>query len=87
MAFYLLVNESQSGFSNEAIRLALLKENIETRYLWNPLQLQPIFKEIEFYGGGCSEELFNKGICLPSSENLSYEDQERIIGVIRKLYS
>ena len=82
-----LVNESQSGFSNEAIRLALLKENIETRYLWNPLQLQPIFKEIEFYGGGCSEELFNKGICLPSSENLSYEDQERIIGVIRKLYS
>ena len=82
-----LVNESQSGFSNEAIRLALLKENIETRYLWNPLQLQPIFKEIEFYGGGCSEELFNKGICLPSSENLSYGDQERIIGVIRKLYS
>jgi dTDP-4-amino-4,6-dideoxygalactose transaminase len=82
-----LVDQSKSGFTNEEIRLALLKENIETRYLWNPLHLQPIFKGIEFYAGGCSEELFKMGICLPSSENLSSDDQERIVGLIKKMYS
>lgn len=82
-----LVNQSVAGFSNEDVRLTLLKENIETRYLWNPLHLQPVFKESTFYGGGCSEDLFQKGICLPSSENLSIEDQERIIGVIKRMYS
>ena len=82
-----LVNKSEAGFSNEDVRLALLKENIESRYLWNPLQLQPVFKDATYYGGGCSEDIFAKGICLPSSENLSIEDQERIIGVIEKMYT
>lgn len=81
-----LVNQTETGFSNEDIRLTLLKKNIETRYLWNPLQLQPVFKEATFYEGGCSEDLFSKGICLPSSENLSFEDQERVITVIKKMY-
>ncbi|MCH6236635.1 DegT/DnrJ/EryC1/StrS family aminotransferase [Cognataquiflexum rubidum] len=82
-----LVNQSETGFSNEDVRLTLLKENIESRYLWNPLHLQPVFKDTTFYGGGVSEDLFSKGICLPSSENLSIDDQERIIGVIKRMYT
>ncbi|MCL6260030.1 DegT/DnrJ/EryC1/StrS family aminotransferase [Aquiflexum sp. TKW24L] len=82
-----LVNQSEAGFSNEDVRLTLLKENIETRYLWNPLHLQPVFKDATFYGGGASEDLFSKGICLPSSENLSMDDQERIIGIIKRMYT
>lgn len=81
-----LVNQNETGFSNEDVRLALLKENIESRYLWNPLHLQPVFKEATFYGGGSSEDLFSKGICLPSSENLSLDDQERVISVIKRMY-
>jgi dTDP-4-amino-4,6-dideoxygalactose transaminase len=77
-----LIDQTQTGLSNEDIRLALLDQKIETRYLWNPLHLQPIFKEIPFYGGGSSEKLFGEGICLPSSENLTLEDQERIVEII-----
>ncbi|MCH6198341.1 DegT/DnrJ/EryC1/StrS family aminotransferase [Aquiflexum sp. LQ15W] len=78
-----IVSNSETGLSIEELRLALLKENIETRYLWNPLHLQPVFKDVPFYGGGSSEKLFSEGICLPSSENLSYEDQVRIVDIIK----
>ena len=64
-----------------------MKENIESRYLWNPLHLQPVFKEVPFYGGGSSEKLFGEGICLPSSENLTMADQERIVEIIIKTLS
>jgi len=79
-----LVSISETGLSIEDLRQALLKENIETRYLWNPLHLQPVFKDVTFYGGGSSEKLFSEGICLPSSENLSFEDQEKIVDIIQK---
>jgi dTDP-4-amino-4,6-dideoxygalactose transaminase len=82
-----LIDSTTANFSNEEVRIALLDEGIETRYLWNPLHLQPVFKNIEFYGGGCCEDLFKEGICLPSSENLSFDDQERIVGIIKKMYS
>jgi dTDP-4-amino-4,6-dideoxygalactose transaminase len=78
-----LIDQTETGLSNEDLRLALLKENIETRYLWNPLHLQPVFKDVPFYGGGSSEKLFSEGICLPSSENLSFEDQVRIVDIIK----
>lgn len=82
-----LINRLETGISIEDLRLALMKENIESRYLWNPLHLQPVFKEVPFYGGGSSEKLFGEGICLPSSENLTLVDQERIVEIIIKTLS
>ncbi len=68
----------------EKIRLALEKENIESRPLWKPMHLQPVFKEFPAYTDGTSEELFEKGLCLPSGSNLTPEDLERVVRIVKK---
>lgn len=70
----------------EEMRLALEKENIESRPLWKPMHMQPIFKDYPYYGDGLSERLFDKGLCLPSGSNMSEEQQNRVIKVIRTVY-
>ena len=62
----------------EKLRLALAEENIESRPLWKPMHLQPIFSEALYYGDNISEEAFNRGLCLPSGSNLTSEDRSRI---------
>jgi dTDP-4-amino-4,6-dideoxygalactose transaminase len=62
----------------EELRLLFEKENIETRPLWKPMHLQPIFKNAPYYGGNISETLFKNGLCLPSGSNLLGHDKERI---------
>src|SRR5690554_7820301 len=64
--------------SPEGLRQALLAENIESRPLWKPMHLQPVFEEAPYYGDGTSESLFNNGLCLPSGSNLREESLERI---------
>ncbi|PHS07658.1 MAG: pyridoxal phosphate-dependent aminotransferase [Kordia sp.] len=73
-----LVDEEKAGFSREGIRLVLLKDNIESRPLWKPMHLQPVFTTSGFYGSGYCEKLFNTGLCLPSGSNLTEVDKERI---------
>ena len=68
----------------EQIRLALLEDNIESRPLWKPMHLQPIFEKSPNYSDGTSEDLFDRGLCLPSGSNLLEEDLERIIRIIEK---
>ena len=62
----------------EKIRLALAEENIESRPLWKPMHLQPIFKECLIFGGRVCEDLFARGLCLPSGSNLDESDLNRI---------
>jgi dTDP-4-amino-4,6-dideoxygalactose transaminase len=64
--------------SRENLRLSLENENIESRPLWKPMHLQPVFAQAPYYGGNISEELFKKGLCLPSGSNLSEEEKHRI---------
>jgi dTDP-4-amino-4,6-dideoxygalactose transaminase len=71
----------------EAIRLELLKNNIESRPLWKPMHMQPIFQECLTYTNGTSEDLFNRGLCLPSGSNLSQSDLKRIISIIKNIVS
>ena len=68
--------------SREKIRLALEKENIESRPLWKPMHLQPVFQHFPAYTDGTSEDLFNRGLCLPSGSNLSREDLERVVDLV-----
>lgn len=68
----------------EQIRLNLLEENIESRPLWKPMHLQPVFKNCLHFTDGTSEELFDKGLSLPSGSNLSQLDLDRILSVISK---
>lgn len=69
----------------ERIRLALLEENIESRPLWKPLHMQPIFSEYKTFVDGTSEDLFSRGLCLPSGSNLSSEDLKRVSDCIKKV--
>jgi len=71
------------GKGREDVRLALEKLNIETRPLWKPMHMQPIFEQYPFYGDGTSEHLFEVGLCLPSGSNLSQNDLNRVVEGIK----
>ena len=75
------------GADREYIRLQLAKQQIEARPVWKPLHLQPVFSECECIGGEIGEDLFVRGLCLPSGSNLTDEDLERVISVIKAIYS
>ena len=77
---------TESFEQREKIRLALEKENIEARPLWKPMHLQPIFKDYPYYGDKLSEQLFEKGLCLPSGSNMTEEQLTRVISVIKSLF-
>lgn len=81
----ILINSKITGFTNEELRLQMEKENIETRHLWKPMHMQPVFKDCAFYGSDVSEKLFSQGLCLPSSLVLSNHDIDRVINVIVKM--
>lgn len=66
----------------EHIRLALAQNNIESRPLWKPMHMQPIFSKYPIYSNGVSEDLFERGLCLPSGSNLSMEDLRRVTNSI-----
>lgn len=72
--------------TREALRLAFEEENIETRPLWKPMHLQPIFKDYPYYGEFVAENLFNRGLCLPSGSNLTFEERGRILQVLQRFF-
>ena len=76
-----------NGIDREAVRLAFEVENIESRPLWKPMHLQPIFEKYPYYGNNVAETFFEKGLCLPSGSNLRDEDRTRISNVISNLFT
>ncbi len=72
------VDEERAGLSRETLRMFLEDLNIESRPLWKPMHMQPVFESYPFYGTGIAEKLFENGLCLPSGSNLTDEDRERI---------
>ena len=91
------INEPEGSYSNrwltcvltpsfnirEKIRTALENENIESRPLWKPMHLQPVFEKNVSFVNGVSEDLFERGLCLPSGSSLETEDLERICETIK----
>lgn len=75
-----------NGIDRETVRLAFQDKNIESRPLWKPMHLQPIFEKYPYYGKKVAETLFEKGLCLPSGSNLTDEDRTRISDVILGLF-
>lgn len=80
----LTIDPEQAGTDRETVRLALEKENIEGRPVWKPMHRQPIFEKYDRFGGEVAEELFANGLCLPSGSNLTDEDLDRVIAVLRR---
>ena len=75
------------GKTNDDLRLALENENIESRLLWKPMHLQPVFADRPKYENGNSEKLFNQGLCLPSSSILTEEDLYKVVKSIKQFFS
>jgi len=81
----ILIDKEKTGFDREYLRKAFETDNIESRPLWKPMHLQPIFKDAPAYVSGVSEHLFNTGLCLPSGTNMTDSDLNRIQIVLHKL--
>jgi dTDP-4-amino-4,6-dideoxygalactose transaminase len=81
----ILITPEEFGSDREAVRLTLESENIEAKPVWKPMHLQPVFKGCRVRGGVVSEDLFNRGLCLPSGTAMTEEDLERVIRVIRRV--
>jgi dTDP-4-amino-4,6-dideoxygalactose transaminase len=79
----IVVNADVTGFTREEVRLRMEQENIETRPLWKPMHLQPVFADCPYYGDNTEGRLFDNGLCLPSGPTLTDEDIERVVEVIK----
>ncbi|MBE9011016.1 aminotransferase class I/II-fold pyridoxal phosphate-dependent enzyme [Pseudanabaenaceae cyanobacterium LEGE 13415] len=80
------IDPEQFGVDREQVRLALAEQQIESRPVWKPLHLQPVFADCEAIGGNVAKKLFETGLCLPSGSNLALEDLERIVEIIVDLH-
>lgn len=81
----IIVNRDVVGFSREDIRMKMEEKDIETRPLWKPMHLQPVFAGTPYYGEDTAEKLFENGLCLPSGSSLSDEDIRRVADVVREM--
>ena len=83
-----LTLSKDSRITPDDIRIALEKENIESRPIWNPMHLQPVFKDFDYIklDESISEDIFHRGICLPSDIKNTKEDMDKIIGIIKGLF-
>jgi dTDP-4-amino-4,6-dideoxygalactose transaminase len=83
----LIEPELTRGISREQVRLGLNAENIESRPLWKPMHMQPVYEGSKFYGTGICEKLFEQGLCLPSGSNLTEEEFDRVFLALRKIFN
>jgi len=81
----ILIDPEKTGKTRNDLLTALEKENIETRPLWKPMHLQPVFSFCPSYLNGVSDELFRNGLCLPSGSNMSDEERERVLYEVLKV--
>jgi pyridoxal phosphate-dependent aminotransferase EpsN len=81
-----LVDKAQFGSSRDDLVSALAAQNVEGRPVWKPMHLQPLYERCDRYGGEVSADLYSRGICLPSSSSLSRDEQDTVIGIVRKAY-
>src|SRR5271157_2159385 len=83
----LTIDPKRAGFASEDARLALEKENIESRPLWKPMHLQPVFANAPAYVNGVSARLFANGLCLPSGTAMRDEDINRVVAIVKRARS
>jgi len=82
----IIIDPQKSGITREDLRLAFLADNIESRPLWKPMHMQPVFSNSPYYGGKVAEELFLNGLCLPSGSSLTDLERVRIASIVKKVF-
>ena len=83
----ILIDPKVAGITREDLRLAFLEDDIESRPLWKPMHMQPVFADAPYYGGKVAEELFDNGLCLPSGSNLTDEERTRIATKVKEVFN
>lgn len=78
----IVVDPKAFGATREQVRLALEKENVESRPVWKPMHLQPVFAECPVRGGATAQAIFDDGLCLPSGSSLTTAELERVAGLV-----
>lgn len=78
----IVFNSKAKNKTPDGLRVALLDKNIQSRPLWKPMHLQPVFNHMAYYGGSVAQTLFEKGLCLPSGSNLTETDKDFILNTI-----
>ena len=81
----ILIDPKEFGADREQVRMMLEKQNIESRPVWKPMHLQPVFSKFPIRGGSVCEDIFNRGLCLPSGSAMTEDDLERVVGAIKEL--
>ena len=81
----LLLDPKKISVTNSMLMQELEKHNIESRHLWNPMHLQPVFSGCPAYVNGTSERLFRQGLCLPSGSNMTDDDRTRVLEVLQRV--
>ena len=79
------IDHTVCDWTSEKIRLTMDAKNIESRPLWKPMHLQPVFKDAPYYGEKEAESLFHSGLCLPSGSNLTSDNKERVFDVLKEM--
>lgn len=83
----IIIDPKIAGKTREDLRLSFLEDTIESRPLWKPMHLQPVFANAPYYGGKVAEELFDNGLCLPSGSNLTDSERERIAKKVKEVFA
>jgi pyridoxal phosphate-dependent aminotransferase EpsN len=78
------IDGAEFGIDRETLRVFLEQRDIESRPVWKPMHLQPVFRVCQIRGGGVAADLFNRGICLPSGSSLTAEQQDTVIAAINE---
>lgn len=73
------------GIDPDIIRMKLMEKNIESRFFWKPMHVQPVFETFDYYGDGTSEDLFARGICLPSGSNMTEGQREFVLSTLEEI--
>jgi dTDP-4-amino-4,6-dideoxygalactose transaminase len=82
----IMINPDEFGNDREGVRLRLEKENIESRPVWKPMHLQPVYKDCKILGGSVGEKIFDQGLCLPSGTQLEDAELERIAAIVKNCH-
>jgi pyridoxal phosphate-dependent aminotransferase EpsN len=80
------IDPEVSGVHRDSVIVELERNNIESRPTWKPMHMQPLFNGCKIVGGAVSEELFDKGVCLPSGTNMTNKELFRVIGIVKSCW-
>ena len=79
----ILIDSEKIKRTPDEIRMFLLEKGIETRLIWRPMHMQPVFADAPYYGNDCAQRIFENGLCLPSGSSLTDDEIKEVISTVK----